>query len=70
MSDEHSSEVAQVAHEFDTIRGRVLGMIESWGLPQRQEDGCKGTFKSLTYDGQAKIEAIIEKRSDDSRASS
>lgn len=47
--------------EFDTMRGRILGLIESWGLPQRQEDGCKQTFKSLTYDAQAKIEELVKK---------
>lgn len=49
----------QVASEFNTLRGRVLGLIESWGLPERQENGAKATFKSLTYDAQAKIEDLV-----------
>lgn len=44
-----------VAAEFNTLRGRILGLIESWGLPERQENGCKATFKTLTYDAQARI---------------
>ena len=50
------SEVEQViASEFNTLRGRILGLIESWGLPEKQENGCKATFKSLTYDAQGRI---------------
>jgi len=49
-----------IAKEFNTLRGRVLGLIESWGLPQRQESGCKSTFKSLTYDAEKAIRELIE----------
>lgn len=40
---------------MDNLRGRVLGMVESWGLPTQQERGIKSTFKSLTYDLQADL---------------
>jgi hypothetical protein len=50
---------ATLAAEFNTLRGRVLGLIESWGLPPRQEQGAKQTFKSLTYDAQAKIAELV-----------
>jgi hypothetical protein len=43
--------------EFNRLRGRILGLIESWGLPATQERGAKATFKSLSYDAQ---KAIIE----------
>lgn len=49
-----------VGEEFNRLRGRVLGLIESWGLPETQEKGCKATFKSLTYDSQAIISALVE----------
>ena len=48
-----------LASEFDTLRGRVLGLIESWGLPERQENGAKQTFKSLTYDAQKTIGELV-----------
>lgn len=48
-----------IDQEFNTLRGRVLGLIESWGLPERQEKGCKSTFKSLTYDAQATIKDMV-----------
>lgn len=50
-----------VAAEFNTLRGRILGLIESWGLPEKQENGAKATFKSLTYDSQARILDVLEK---------
>jgi hypothetical protein len=49
-----------IAKEFNTLRGRILGLIESWGLPQRQETGCKSTFKSLTYDAEKAISELIK----------
>lgn len=49
----------EIAQEFNTLRGRVLGLIESWGLPERQEKGCKSTFKSLTYDAEATIKSMV-----------
>ena len=49
-----------ISSEFNTLRGRILGLIESWGLEERQESGCKATFKSLTYDAEAKIKALVE----------
>lgn len=50
----------QVAKEFNTLRGRVLGLIESWGLPERQETGCKATFKSLTYDAEQRVKDLLD----------
>lgn len=50
-----------VIDEFNRLRGRILGLIESWGLPERQENGAKLTFKSLSYDSQARlIELLVE----------
>ena len=50
-----------IIKEFNTLRGRVLGLIESWGLPERQEKGCKATFKSLTYDAEKAIRDFVTK---------
>jgi len=50
-----------IIKEFNTLRGRVLGLIESWGLPEKQERGCKATFKSLTYDTEKVVRDIITK---------
>lgn len=58
MSDELEK---LVAAELNSLRGRVLGLIESWGLPPTQEAGCKSVFKVLTYDSQARITELIKK---------
>jgi hypothetical protein len=50
----------EIASEFNTLRGRVLGLIESWGLPERQENGCKSLVKSLTYDSEKRIKELVE----------
>lgn len=51
---------SEIASEFNTLRGRILGLIESWGLNERQENGCKATFKSLTYDAEARLKNLVE----------
>ncbi len=53
-----------ISDEFNRLRGRVLGLIESWGLPERQENGAKNTFKSLSYDAQARITEILDDEAD------
>jgi hypothetical protein len=51
---------ALVAAEFNRLRGRLLGLIESWGLPERQEQGMKQTLKSLSYDSEKVIKDLVE----------
>jgi hypothetical protein len=46
--------------EFNRMRGRILGLIESWGLPHTQENGAKNTFKQLSYDAQTRISEYLE----------
>lgn len=50
----------QISQEFNTMRGRILGLIESWGLDDKQERGCKATFKSLTYDAEARLKELLD----------
>lgn len=51
---------ALVSEEFNRLRGRILGLIESWGLPEKQEGACKATFKALTYDSEAAVRELVE----------
>jgi hypothetical protein len=46
-----------VVEEMNRLRGRLCGLIESWGLPEKQERGAINTLKSLSYDAQ---KAILE----------
>lgn len=41
-----------VRNEMNRMRGRLAGLIESWGLPERQERGAIQTMKSLSYDAE------------------
>lgn len=49
-----------IASHFDRMRGRILGLIESWGLDPMQERGCKAIFKSLSYDAEADLQQHFE----------
>jgi hypothetical protein len=44
-----------VVEEMNRLRGRLCGLIESWGLPEKQERGAINTLKSLSYDAQKAI---------------
>jgi hypothetical protein len=46
--------------EFNRMRGRILGLIEACGLPDRQETGIKNTFKTLSYDAQERIFEVLD----------
>jgi hypothetical protein len=52
----------KVAAEFNTLRGRICGLIESWGLPDSQERGAISTFKSLTYDAEKSFKALLSEK--------
>lgn len=44
-----------IIDESNKFRGRMLGLVESFGLKESQEAGMKQMIKSLSYDSQAKI---------------
>lgn len=52
---------AQVAEEFNRLRGRLCGLIESWGVPERQERGMIQTLKTLSYDSEKVIKDLVER---------
>jgi hypothetical protein len=49
-----------VTDEFNRLRGRLCGLIESWGLPEKQERGAIQTLKSLSYDSEKVVKDLIE----------
>lgn len=49
-----------ISEEFNRLRGRLCGLIESWGLPERQERGAIQTLKTLSYDSQANLTALLD----------
>jgi hypothetical protein len=51
---------AEVRSQFNRTRGRLAGLIESWGLPERQERGMIATMKSLSYDAENSIVDLLK----------
>jgi hypothetical protein len=58
--DRHEWQTAEkvIKGEFDAFRGRLLGAIESAGLPERQEVALKQAVKGHTYQMQGLLEEI------------
>lgn len=47
------------SEEFNRLRGRLCGLVESWGLEERRERGMISTIKTLTYDSEARIKESL-----------
>lgn len=55
-----SVEVEDNIHtEMNRLRGRLCGLIESWGLDEKRESACKQTLKTLTYDSEKLLTDLI-----------
>lgn len=52
--------LAALENEMNRIRGRLLGLIESFDLEPIQERAIKATLKTLTYDMQANLVEILD----------
>jgi hypothetical protein len=48
-----------IRKEFNKMRGRILGFFEAIGLPEKQEEGVKATFKSLSYESENRIVELV-----------
>jgi len=57
--EELTAEQQAVADEFNRIRGRLCGLIESFGLPEKRERAMISTLKSLTYDSEAVVKDLV-----------
>ncbi len=47
--------------EFNSLRGRLCTVVESAGLPKKQERALVLLIKNLSYQNQAVISDLIEK---------
>ncbi|MGD0511077.1 MAG: hypothetical protein ABSA33_04515 [Candidatus Micrarchaeaceae archaeon] len=45
--------------QMDRFRGRMCGLVESFGLKDIQTSGMKATLKSLSYDNEKAIIDLI-----------
>lgn len=57
--EELTAEQQAVADEYNRLRGRLCGLIESWGLSDKRERAMISTLKSLTYDSQAVVTELV-----------
>lgn len=48
-----------VAAEYNRLRGRLCGLVESWGLGDKRERAMISTLKSLTYDSEATVKELV-----------
>ena len=53
------SKDAIVTAEFNRVRGRLCGLIESWGLDSKRERAMISTLKSLTYDSEKVVKELV-----------
>lgn len=52
--------LAAIENEMNRLRGRLLGLIESFDLEDVHERACKATLKTLSYDMQANLVEILD----------
>jgi hypothetical protein len=65
MSDFTSGALeTSIRKEFNGLRGRLCGLIESWGLPEKQERGAIQTLKTLSYDSENLIVDLATEEED------
>lgn len=56
-----SNELEKEIHKgMDRLRGRLAGLIEACGLPERQERSLVATLKSITYDHEAELIDLLQ----------
>jgi hypothetical protein len=49
----------EVVTHGNRFRGRMAGLIESFGLPERQERAAIATLKSLSYDEEKALRRLV-----------
>jgi hypothetical protein len=50
--------------EFNSLRGRLLSAIESWGLDPKRERAAVTLVKNLSYQNQRVVAELIERLED------
>lgn len=50
---------AQVSVEMNRLRGRLAGLVESWGLDDKRERAMIATLKSLSYDSERVLKELV-----------
>ena len=50
----------RVAREFNRLRGRLAGHVESYSLSPKVERGIVSMMKTLSYDAEANIKKLVK----------
>lgn len=59
-----ASDLEKEIHQgMDRLRGRLAGLIEACGLPERQERSLVATMKSITYDQEEALIDLLDEES-------
>jgi hypothetical protein len=54
--------IRQVRVDMDRLRARLFDLVEVTDMPERQQRAFKGLVRTLTYDSQATLEALLRGR--------
>jgi acetylornithine/succinyldiaminopimelate/putrescine aminotransferase len=49
----------KIVEHANRFRGRMCGLIESFGLPEKQERAAIATVKSLSYDEENALRKLV-----------
>lgn len=56
-----ASALEQIEQDFNRLRGRLFGAIDSWGLPEKQEEAIKKIVRRETYDAHTNLVAVLRR---------
>lgn len=65
MTEESLSAREVAIREFNSLRGRLCTVIESAGLPKKQERALVTLVKNVSYQNQAVVAELIDKLEDE-----
>jgi hypothetical protein len=62
VSDVVDTLIQGVSDDMNRLRGRMFGLIETAGLPDKQEAAFKSLVRGLTYDALADVERTLKEQ--------
>lgn len=57
--DECEALLEEIVRTQNRLRGRLCGLIESWGLDPKREAAMISTLKSVSYDNEQKLKDTL-----------
>lgn len=53
--------ISQVRSDMNRLRARLFDLVEVAAMPDEQQRAFKGLIRTLTYDSQATLEALLRR---------